>query len=109
MLSISPCPETGSGALVAVDNAAIAACAGFRLAVLRVSAVRKAVRGDRDSGGMRKDGSEGIGMAVLVIGSTNVPFVPTGASESLANCSDLRFDDGPCPIRKPGCGTPARL
>src|SRR5437870_4459795 len=109
MLSISPLPVTASGAFVDEASAAIAAWLGLRFAVSRVTLARSAGAGDAANGGMRNDGSAGMGMAVWVIGSTNVPVVLTGASASCAKCSDLRLAEGPSPIVNAGCGTPTRL
>ena len=47
-----------------------------------VTVVRRAAIGRAESGGILSDGSGGMGSTVLVIGSTKLPCVPTGARAS---------------------------
>ena len=90
-------------------TAAVAAVAALSFADSRSCTVRRDGDGELDSGGIRRDGSCGIGIGSLKIGSTKVPVVPTGARASFEKLSRSIFVRAPMFIVSADWGAVVRI
>jgi hypothetical protein len=93
---------------VTAATAAVAAVAALSFADSGCT-VRRDGEGELDSGGIRRDGSRGIGIGSLKIGSTKVPVVPTGARASFEKLRRSTFVRAPMFIVSADWGADVRI